>query len=227
MKISNVNLAIMIPLSFPWVPSSFFHSFVQMDRPDFEYIHADNGPIHELRNNLVEQALALGCTHGIMMDVDQVYHPQTITRLMSHKLPIVGALVHRRYPPFDSLMLKQVEIDANTSGYESIDEWEEGSMVEVDATGAGCLMFDMQVFRKMPYPWFKSVKQANGLPIGEDIGFCQELKAAGYKIFVDTSVPAGHLTTMVVNTVTNKLYKAMKSKQHQQSLEKALCGNKE
>ena len=222
MKISNTKLAIMIPLSFPWVPSSFFHSFVQMERPDFEYIYADNGPIHELRNNLVEQALALDCTHGIMMDVDQVYHPKTITRLMAHKLPIVGAVVHRRYPPFDSLMLKQIQIDANTNGYESIDDWEKDALVEVDATGAGCLMFDMQVFRKMPYPWFKAVKQANGLPIGEDIGFCQELKAAGYRIFVDTSVPAGHLTTMVVNRNTNLLYRSMKEKQNKQALEKAL-----
>jgi hypothetical protein len=222
MKISNVNLAIMIPLSFPWVPSSFFHSFIRMERPDFEYIYADNGPIHELRNNLVEQALALGCTHGIMMDVDQVYHPQTITKLMTHKLPIVGAVVHRRYPPFDSLMLKQVEIDENTNGYESIDDWEDGALVEVDATGAGCLMFDMQVFRKMPYPWFKAVKQANGLPIGEDIGFCQELKAAGYQIFVDTSVPAGHLATMIVNRNTNLLYRSMKEKQNKLALEKAL-----
>ncbi len=210
MKISNVKLAIMIPLSFPWVPSSFFHSFVRMERPDFVYIHADNGHIEDLRNNLIDQALELGCTHGIQMDVDQVYHPQTITRLLSHRLPVVGALIHRRYPPFDSLMLKTVEIDEWRNGYVSIDEWKEGELVEVDATGGGCLMFNMDVFRKIPRPWFKASLNPDGSVLGEDISFCQELKAAGYRIFVDTSVPAGHLTTMGVDRNTSLLYRAMK-----------------
>jgi hypothetical protein len=213
MKITNFSLAIMVPLSFPWVPSSFFHSFVHMEKPDYIYINADNGPIHELRNNLVEKALAMGCTHGIMMDTDQVYHPKTIPQLLSHKLPIVHALVHRRYPPFDSLMLKEVVLGENISKYESIDEWEDGELVEVDACGGGCAMYDMEVFKKMPYPWYKNVKQANGMPIGEDIKFAQDAKEAGYKIFVDTSVPAGHLATMIINTATNRLYRACKSAQ--------------
>jgi len=217
-NITNRNLAIMIPLSFPWVPSSFFNSFVQMEMPDYTYITADNGHIEDLRNNLIESALNLKCTRGIMMDVDQVYHPKTITTLLAHKLPVVGALVHRRYPPFDSLMMKRIDIDEHTSGYASIDDWEEGELVEVDATGAGCLMFDLSIFRKLPYPWFKSGKNPDGTPIGEDFGFCRDLKAAGYKIFVDTSVPAGHLTTLVINTATNKLYRAMKSKAAQTSM---------
>lgn len=213
MKISNMHLAIGIPLTFPWVPSSFFHSFMLMDRPSFTFLRADNGHIDDLRNNLVEKAFEIGATTLMMMDVDQVYHPQTITRLLSHRLPVVGALVHRRYPPFDSLMLKSVEIDERRNGYVSIDEWKDGDLVEVDATGGGCLMFNMQVFRKMPRPWFKASLNPDGSVLGEDIHFCQELKAAGYRIFVDTSVPAGHLTTMIISTETNRLYRAMKNKQ--------------
>ena len=213
MRISNFKLAIGIPLTFPYVPSSFFHSFALMEKPDHVYIQADNGPIHELRNNIVDRALREGATHLMMCDTDQVYHPQTIPRLLSRKLQVVGALVHRRYPPFDSLMLK-VEIGETYNDYRSIDEWEDGALVEVDVTGAGCLMFDVSVFRKLPRPWFRNDKAPAGAPpIGEDIGFCQDLKAAGYRIFVDTSVPAGHLTTMVVNTATNRLYLAIKNEQ--------------
>ena len=213
MKISNQHLAIGVPCDFPFIPASFFYSFVQMEKPGFTFIHADNGHVDDLRNNLVDKALQIGATHLMMMDVDQVYHPQTITRLLSHKLPMVGALVHRRYPPFDSLMLKTVEINERRNGYVSIDEWEEGALVEVDATGSGCLMFNMDVFRKMPRPWFKASINPDGSVVGEDIHFCQELKAAGYRIFVDTSVPAGHLTTMIVGTATNRLYRACKEKQ--------------
>jgi len=226
LKISNFSLAIGIPLSFPFIPSSFFHSFALMEKPDYVYIHADNGPIHELRNNIVERALAENASHLIMMDIDQVYHPRTIPQLLSRRLPAVGALVHRRYPPFDSLMLREREVNSRLSVYESVDEWEAGELVEVDATGAGCLMFEMSVFRKMPYPWFRNDKEVpKGMPpIGEDIGFCQDLKAAGYKIFVDTSVPAGHLTTMIVNTATNRLYRCAKSEQQKKAMKSALVG---
>jgi hypothetical protein len=258
MKISNAKLAIGVPLSFPFVPASFFHSFIMMDRPSFVYLHADNGPIHELRNNLVAKAKEVGATSLLMMDTDQVYHPETVTRLLSHRLPIVGALVHRRYVPFDSLLLKLVEIDEHTNGYESIDEWEDGSLVNVDATGGGCLMFDMQLFYDLDKLWQKEIDAFNatqptpgelsllsessrqyiltlqerfvpirqpgkyfrndkiikpGLPpVGEDIGLCQDIKAAGYDIFVDTSVPAGHLTNLVVNTATNRLWRAIDNK---------------
>jgi hypothetical protein len=213
MKISNQHLAIGVPCDFPFIPSSFFYSFVQMEKPAFTFIHADGGHIADMRNDLVDKALEIGATHMLMMDVDQVYHPQTVTRLLSHRLPVVGALVHRRHVPFDSLMLKTVEIDEQHNAYVSVDEWEEGELIEVDATGGGCLMFNMNVFRKLPRPWFKASKNPDGSVLGEDIYLCQELKKAGYRIFVDTSVPAGHLTTMVVNTATNRLYRACKSKQ--------------
>jgi hypothetical protein len=219
MQISNEILAIGCPCSFPTVPTSFFYSFVQLERPSFVFIHADNGPIDTLRNDIVEKALKLEVTKLVMIDVDMVYHPRTIPALLSHRLPVVGALCWRRYPPFDSIMLRVVE----GNHYEPVLDWEDGELVEVDATGAGCLMFDMEVFKKLPYPWFRFQKQADtGAVIGEDIGFCQDLKAAGYRIFVDTSVPAGHLTTMIVNEATSKLYRAMKTAQQKKVTAMAL-----
>ena len=223
MKISNLSLAIGVPCTFPSVPTSFFYSFVHLERPVFSFIHADNGPIDTLRNDIVEKALAIGATRLIMMDVDMIYHPKTITSLLSRNLPVVGALCFRRYPPFDSLMLQLTD-----EGYVSIDEWKEGELVEVDATGAGCLMFDMKVFREMPFPWFKFQKHpSTGAVIGEDIGFCQDLKAAGCRIFVDTAVPSDHLTTMAVNRQTNRLYRAMKEKQQRQALDRAIGSAKQ
>lgn len=208
MKISNQSLAIGVPCSFPFIPASFFYSFVMMQKPAFTFIHADAGPIDTLRNDIVEKALEIGATSLLMMDVDQVYDPQTITKLLAHRLPVVGAKVHRRYPPFDPIILR-----IKDAGYHplNIGEYEPGSLVECDATGTGCIMYDMDVFRKLPKPWFKFRKHPqSGKVIGEDVGLCRDLKAAGYKIYVDTSIEIGHLTTMVVSEGTHKLYCAMK-----------------
>lgn len=186
------------------VPSAFFDSFIAAEKPEWVYLRSSAGPIDEMRNNIVREAIQSGCSHLIMMDTDQVYHPGTIPKLLSHKLPIVGCLVYRRYPPFDPLMLS-----GKINNYQTIKEWEPESLVEVDATGTGCLMFDINVFKDMPDPWFYFRKSDNGA-VGEDIGFCSDLRAKGYKIYVDTSIPAGHLSQMVINEGTWKLYNRVK-----------------
>lgn len=203
MNITNIHLGIGLPLSFHMVPSAFFDSFITMVKPPFTYLRTSNGAIQDMRNNIVDAALRDRCSHLIMMDTDQVYHPETIPRLLSHKLPVVGCIVYRRYPPFDPIMMK-----GTLGKYTMIEEWEPGSLVEVDATGTGCLMFDMNVFRRMPPPWFRA-RSYEGKPVGEDIGFCSDLRNAGYRIFVDTSIPAGHLSQMQITEGTWRLYRKL------------------
>src|SRR3989304_5179659 len=105
MKISNFRLGIGFPLSFPFIHSDFFFFMMMIERAEFIVLRSENGPIDAMRNDLVMQARQSRCSHLIMMDCDHVYHPKTITNLLSYKLPVVGALVYRRYPPFDPLLL--------------------------------------------------------------------------------------------------------------------------
>ncbi|MFA6336082.1 MAG: hypothetical protein WCX48_11145 [Bacteroidales bacterium] len=177
-----------------------------MDKPSYIFIHADNGPIDTLRNDLVEKALMEGCTHLLMCDVDQIYPVDTIPKLLAHKLPVVAGKVNRRYMPFDPIMLRVID---GVPTPMNIGDYEPGSLVSVDATGTGCILYDMEIFRKLPYPWFKFRKNENGGILGEDIGLCIDLKDAGYDIYVDTSVEIGHLATMVVTDATHKLWCAM------------------
>lgn len=204
-QLSNRRLGIGIPLTFPFVPSSFFDSFNLMDKPDYEYIRENNGPIDELRNNIVRRAKRAGCTDLLMMDTDQIYHPKMLTTLLNHNLPVVGCLIHRRYPPFDPLMYK-----GKMNEYELIDDFKAGDLVEVDATGTGCLLINMEVFDILPDPWFRFERnpdpEKEGI-VGEDFMFCWDLRRAGIKIFVDTSVPAGHVSMFEVNMRTYNFYK--------------------
>lgn len=205
MRISNFKLGVAIPLSFHYVHSAFFDSFLMMEKPEWLFFRASNGPLEEMRNNIVRNAKTAACSHLLMMDTDQVYPPDTIKRMLSHNLPVVGALVFRRYPPFDPLMLK-----GQLNGYQTIDSWEPGSLVEVDATGTGCILYNMEVFDKIPEPWFKFRMDENEHQIGEDIGFCSELRNAGYKIYVDTAVEVDHLSMLAIGEGTWKLYRRMK-----------------
>jgi hypothetical protein len=209
MKITNLSLGIGLPLTWPYLPSAFFDSFIAMEKPDYTYIREMNGPIEAMRNSIVNRAMRCGCTHLLMLDADMVYHPKTITRLLSHKLPIVGALCYRRYPPFDPIVYKG---ELNT--YKTIEdtEYEKGDLIEVDATGSGCILFEMTIFQQMPEPWFRfrpNPNQELGGTVGEDIGFCSDLRKAGHRIFVDTSVPSGHLSLFEVTDESYKIYQAL------------------
>jgi hypothetical protein len=205
MKISNFKLGIGIPHNFPMVPDEFFDSFIVMEKPDFSYLRSARSNIENMRNEIAREALRSGCTHVLMLDSDQAYEVETVMKLLSYKLPVVGCLVYRRYPPFDPLVFR------NKNGiFESIIEWEPGSLIEVDRTGTGCILYDTEIFRAIPYPWFRFRSGPYGATIGEDFGFCDDLRQKGYKIYVDTSIPSDHLTHMLVNDATWKLYKRMK-----------------
>jgi hypothetical protein len=209
------KLGIGLPCTWSHVPFPFFISFIAMERPEFIVLPATNGPIDGMRNKIVEDAKRSGCSHLLMMDVDQVYPVDTVTRLLSHNKMVVGCLVHRRYPPFDPLVMR-----GSINHYETIEEWEDGDLIEVDATGTGCLMFDMKIFEDMPAPWFRFRENPDpSIPggVGEDIGFCSDLRERGYKIYVDTGVKCGHLSTLQVTKETYDLYKAVKRAQSRQS----------
>ena len=208
MKISNFSLAIGIPCSFPSVPIDFFRSFALMEKPSYTLIIKTNGPIDTLRNDIIEKAMAERCTHVLMLDIDQVYPVDTIPKLLSHNVSVVNAMVPRRYPPFDPIMLQLTSEGYKPMGY---GDWEDGELVEVDATGTGCILYNLEVFKKIPYPWFEFKKHPEtGLVIGEDVGLCQKLQAAGYKIYVDTSVEIEHPTIIKINKAMHKLWCAMR-----------------
>jgi GT2 family glycosyltransferase len=159
--------------------------------------------IEAVRNSIVEQALSSGCTHILLLDTDQSFLPSTITKLLKHDLPVVGGLVHRRYPPFDPLLYR-----GEPGKYLSVPDEEilDNELVEVSATGTGCILYKTECFLKTEAPWFEFSIGEDGKPIGEDIGFCIKLKKAGYRIFVDTTLGIGHIGSLSVDWNTYKLY---------------------
>lgn len=212
-NINNFQLAIGIPNSHDILYSDFFDSFICMEKPPFIYIRERGtvNQIDEMRNNIVMRAKNTGATHLLMMDCDQTYPTNLISKLLrdiKDKM-VVGALVHRRYPPFDPLIIK-----GKPNHYQTIIDWPEGEIIPVDATGTGCLMFDMRVFDIIKKPWFKLKKRKTGM-LGEDFYFCDKAKKSGVQVYVDTSLQCGHLALMEVGVATWELYKHVKIEQIQ------------
>jgi len=208
-KISNFKLGIGLPLSDTNVPMQFFTTFLVMEKPHPSNMYLPTFPvtnrsIDAVRNDLVQQAINENCTHLAMLDTDQIYPMDTLTKLLSHNVDVCGSVVHRRWSPFDPVLYRGVP------GYYthvSDEEMFSGKLIEVDATGTGCILFSMECFKKVEPPWFKIDLTSTGKIVGEDIHFCYELRKRGVRIFVDTSIEIEHMTTYIVNRGTYLLYK--------------------
>jgi len=204
------KIAIGFPLVDSTIPVSFFTSFTCMEKPR-EYVvlmpqfpHGPySGNIADARNSLVEQAQKEGAKYLFMLDTDQVYPSNTLTKLMSNKVDVCGVRVHRRWMPFDPIFLR-----GDIGKYLSVpdEEMYSGNLIDVDATGSGCLLFDMTVFDRVEYPWFKLDIQ-DGESVGEDIYFCSKARKKDVRICVDTSIEVGHLTTIEVNRWLHQICK--------------------
>lgn len=208
------KLGIAWPLIDKHVYSDFVVSFIALEKPDYTLL-LPKFPTGEFvkdiaatRNNLVEQALYEGCTHLIFMDTDQVYRdPQTIMKMLGHTSTyrVVGAPVHRRYPPFDCIMMRG---EIGKYRYVPDDEIYSGKTIDVDATGTGCILIECSLFDELETPWFViGIDPETGRVIGEDIGFCHRVRQQGIPIVIDTSIEIGHITAFEVNRGTYELFR--------------------
>jgi len=189
------------------VHAGFMHSLVNLVR----YMNIDtidywsSANISTARNKLVGQFLESSSEWLYMADTDTVFNRNTIERLLKHNALIIGGLVYINDLPKHPSMFRRLPDDENgTPVYYSITDYELGEVVDVDATGAGCLLVHRSVFEaireKLPNKaaqWFQEVPMGDSLA-GEDVTFCIRAISLGYNICVDTSVNIGHLKTHII-----------------------------
>jgi hypothetical protein len=168
------------------------------------------------RNDLIRQALADGVSHLIEVDTDQILPDDIFIKLAAHAArgkDIVIAPVHRRYEPFELILVRGDDPDK----YVSVDDEEKysGRLIEVDAGGSGCIMFSMLPIIDLDYPWFDlDVKTPLGENMGEDIALCWKLRRKGYRIHADTSIEIGHLTDIVINREFHEIFMKLTNRLH-------------
>lgn len=211
------KMAIGFPLVDPMIRVNFFISFSCMEKPrDYvflvpEFSHGRFAEtLAEARNSLIQQAQWEGCSQMFMMDTDQIYPPDTLTKLLGHGKDICGVNVQRRWPPFDPIFLRW---DDKKGQYYRLTDEEmfSGKLVELDATGTGALLLNMEIFDRIEEPWFKVERDEKEL-VGEDFYFCKKARAAGVRIFADSSIAVDHITTIAINRTMYELFKKLNPK---------------
>jgi len=150
----------------------------------------------------------------IFIDDDMTWQPDAIAKLVethrTHQLDMVGGLCFQRGDPYQpTLYMRESPTEGN---YMFLEHWEDGEVVEVDATGMAFVLITTRLLKAIAgeFPPLE-VRQRNRAPayfrwdergFGEDLTFCQDAKQTGAKIFVDTSIKVGHVGEMLVTEET-------------------------
>jgi len=223
----GLNIAVGIPLTGTQSHRLFNASYRQAV---YTYLKMDDAPpireyepdvpigefareVAHNRNDLVRQALNDGVSHLIMLDTDQIYPQDILIKLAAWAArgkDIVIGPVHRRYDPFELILIRGEDPDHYTSVPD--EEKYSGKFIEVDAGGAGCIMFSLLAALDLDDPWFELGTTAAGGTLGEDIGFCYKLRHAGYQIWADTSIEIGHLAEVVINREFHEIWKRLNAR---------------
>lgn len=193
----------------------FVDSLMRLEMPQGERMEPlREGPlaVDVARNEVVRRFLKMPAAEWLLwVDSDAELNPLTLIRLLSWNKPVVGALTFQRYGPLLPTVMKGKNPDGDGFGVQigDVRRWvmqypqllRSGSAViaprpddalhEVDRTGCHCLLTHRSVYEAIKEPWF--VGDPARKHTREDLSFCEKAQAAGFPIYVDFSVVAGHL----------------------------------
>ncbi len=163
---------------------------VQQARVDGHRISIVNSKaslITQGRNLAVEAALKAQAEWLLFLDSDMVFPPKTISRLLAHGRPVVGASYPRKKWP-----LAFIGTRADGAGLSLVD----AGLVEAARLPAGCLLLRAEIFARLKRPYFRcGYDEASGEVIGEDFWFSDHLRSLGVSLWcdMDLSRQLGHL----------------------------------
>jgi hypothetical protein len=196
--------------------------FISLMNTDWTFLPNDQ-PVHwavvqgsiltSQRNELVQRMQG---DWILFIDSDMVFDTQAIGRLVQardeHDLDVLGGLCFQRVAPHQPTMYMRES--PHEGGYLFMEKWD-SDIVEVDGTGMAFVVIHRRVFERMvrkfenpTFVWPSLEERAKLQPpnffrwvdgVGEDLRFCQDAKASGSRIFVDTRNEIGHVGETVYN----------------------------
>ena len=161
--------------------------------------HSRTSLVGLARETIVDTAVELEADYLFWWDDDMRFEKDAFLRLWRHKKPVVSALAFTARDPVFPVIFRLTEKwdMANKNKVveksEIILEYPKDQLIgSADlggdlALGAAVCLYDMNIFKQIPKPWFMSTG------CGEDYFFSYRCKEFGVERWMDTSVKTAHL----------------------------------
>lgn len=143
----------------------------------------------EQRTALIERALTHSITHVLFIDADMRFPSYALCHLLARHRQIIGVNYRGRYPPHRPVAI------ANKRG-KRLPVGRGKGVQPVYATGFGVMLIAVDVFRRLPRPWFTTGWTERDGHVSDDTIFCvrvaETLRIPTY-VDHDLSRKVGHL----------------------------------
>jgi len=191
--VSDISLVIAIP-STGLVATPFAYSLAGLvgfisskglpSRPESSVLLSidiqESSVIHGNRENLVMRALERGNTHLLFLDHDMSFEPNIIDVMFSRRQPVVvtNYVIRSEEKTFVAVSLngdRRIETNEKSTGMEPI-----------AYSGFGVSLFDLEVFKKVPQPWFMPLwsPDTKGYTTEDNPAF-ERIRKEGFPVYLD------------------------------------------
>lgn len=146
--------------------------------------------VADARNFIVKKAIDEGYDYIFFIDDDTLIPRNALVKLIHLKADIAGGFYYRKYYPLESVGM-HFDKDGNPS---PIEDYKIGDIIhDTLVLPSGCTLIKTEVFKKMEFPWYRTIKRANQPALTEDTYFCEKARMLGYDIITDTGIQCLHV----------------------------------
>lgn len=177
------------------VKTELVRKLLELDKQDgVEILFSRGRPVDSNRCEIVEDFLDSVHNKLIMVDSD-ILPPENLLDLTKGEGKVVSATV---FSVDESVPYPVAAVEGEDGKLNYFRGWkestdEEDDLAEVDAVGTGCIYIHKDVFESLDKPFFEFEKDESGVTnLSEDFSFSKKVREAGYSIYLNTTVVAGH-----------------------------------
>ena len=189
-----IKVMVGVPIHRP-IEFKVFESFMRMTNRrtniHLEFSMISSSLVYDAREYIANEFLKSDCDFLMFIDSDMTFHPQSIEFLVKHDKEFVTAKAFKRVKPYQPCFYTKVIIDEEKNEPPQLETpvgYGDG-LLPIEGAGLACALIKRSAFEKINAPYFFPLPH-----VGEDLTFCNKLKKAGVKMYVDTTLQFGHLS---------------------------------
>lgn len=174
--LSGNLLGVQKPLAFRYITVEHVPYFINNDKMWM---------IARARRMTVDIARRHNYNNIFFLDFDILAPSDTFPKLLGVDAEIVGGLVRNRRDTREGWYNNYVINEQKT--FDTINNFKDGEILDVDATGCDCLLVRRKAFMKDTFIYKPEIPEA------EDMGFCLRSRKRGFRVKIHTGVKVHHI----------------------------------
>ena len=146
------------------------------------------------RNEIAKLAIKHDFDYVLMIDSDVSVPKETLNKLLDCRTDISLGWYYKKRTRTDETVIFDFGKDFNNKNMiygKTLRDL--NNPFDIKVGGLGISLVNVNVFRKMPYPYFKYVIYDNDTILSEDLYFCSEARKYGMNIKCNPDVKGNHI----------------------------------